>query len=648
MHLRQPLQRSIRANYKRQKRFIARIHKHKEAAAATNDAERVNSDEQSKMEVDGDSGNVDDAELTSLDSEERAAINSDDEMKKLEDFETELQDDVDAKAITEDDLGPIVAKMCKNWNFTEQRFTDLTHSWYIAHSTLLVEDAAWQLCREKARMNETERRRKAAIDAERERLRHLRELREQLAAREEDCVLRDMIRDDDNLPDFAALDRREQAVAEWKDAKKRGDPPYLSEEQLAKIVGVESTTKVGAAEIKKELKGEVIILPFALKKISRGRYYFKCSGKKVAGKVQFNAIYYCIAHYRELIDLSNKKEAPSSQSLGFVQCIDSILDVQCRESSVYIDIAKNQKNKNDAVRMLKVYKERGGDLNVIDKDGKSMLMHAVWNENLELIQWLLSEKVNINVSSAKGKNNLLHILMNHIERNKQTNIRQLFHCISNKRKGALKKLTKQFNSDGYDPLLLGIRHLVEDRNYQREYRDYFKQKDAEQEWNEKCDKLDENRQDLKAENLRKWHDRHPIDYTEIDLDEIDMKIECAEWRMLPKPIDDERKSSLNTNSSSYPFSALNSEDQNMLMCSQPVDDQDDSEMNRNPDSEDERGPAPKPMNVTETVKKMMTSNNSLNISQNTDLHKMFKTEKWNDHKWSLEVCVHILGCLATD
>ena len=94
------------------------------------------------------------------------------------------------------------------------------------------------------------------------------------------------------------------------------------------------------------------------------------------------------------------------------------------------------------------------------------------------------------------------------------------------------------------------------------------------------------------------------------------------------------------------FGALDRADQDMLMSSQPVetqdDEQEDHEMAENKEPEDERGPIPKPMNVTETVSKLLSSG-TLNVGQNEDLHKHFKTEEWNDHKWAL-VCDIVFEC----
>ena len=83
---------------KKQKRFIARIHKHKkDAAGGDGGGDASGQSAESKMEVepagsDGDHDVDEFDDLTSLDSEERNAINSDDEMKKLEDFESELRE----------------------------------------------------------------------------------------------------------------------------------------------------------------------------------------------------------------------------------------------------------------------------------------------------------------------------------------------------------------------------------------------------------------------------------------------------------------------------------------------------------------------------------------------------------------------------
>ena len=85
-----------------------------------------------------------------------------------------------------------------------------------------------------------------------------------------------------------------------------------------------------------------------------------------------------------------------------------------------------------------------------DKDGKTLLFHAVWNENLELIQWLLKQRVKVDVVSKK-------------ERNSKTNTRQLLRCIFNStnksKQKKLRNISISFNDFGHSPLLRHVDDL---------------------------------------------------------------------------------------------------------------------------------------------------------------------------------------------
>eukprot|EP01084_Bolivina_argentea_P085259 154094_1 len=167
----------------------------------------------------------------------------------------------------------------------------------------------------------------------------------------------------------------------------------------------------------------------------------------------------------------------------------------------------------------------------------------------------------------------------------------------------------------------------------------------------------------KKKRSDEWHKKHPIDHTEIDLDEIDFEIECAEWKLAPKPPPPPKPTALATTTAAFAsagfdpntglsttinnapltgFSNLEENIQSVLMSSQPIEseqeeseeekdiilpDQDDINKNKNKNKnkkddkkekedqdsdDDDIGPAPEPMDVTDKVKGMV-SNGQLNI-----------------------------------
>eukprot|EP01083_Nonionella_stella_P092242 258159_1 len=631
----------IRANYDKQVKYMAKIHKKKgksEEEEETRTVMDVDEDDESDPDMDVSMNYVDSddslSSVSSLDSEERNAIDSDDEMKKLEDYRSELKDDVDPEAIKEADLAPLIEQLCAHWKYTKTQYVALVKKWYYAHQSLVVGDSAWQLCREQARNDETQRRRQFVIETQRKKLKHLKDLRKEWNAGshgENDStvpIVRQMIRQ----PDFTILEEREQQIKEWKKAKKHGEPPLITEAELEKANGVDCTQKVGSHEIKSSFKAQIKTLRFVKKDAA-----YACNGDKLMKELKPNVLYYCLAHNKN----EESDKTAKSQSLGYLHLLPSIYDVKHKKHNIYVEIAKLKSCASDALALIKTYDRHGGDLNETDKDGRSMLMHALTNDNLELIEWLLSKKVSSSlVECDKKHNNILHAAMNHMN-DTNVNIMQLLSSIWDNVRGdkqtILSNLSAQYNADGYTPLLLAIKQLLQSGSRsatKQTFLDYFEHKVALKQWRNDCKKKDDARERLKQQQLERWYKQHPIDYVEIDLDEIDFEVLCAEWRVSakPTPVD-----------SSSLFDNLNTNEQNLFLSSQPISQETEDEEKaivlneEKAESDDERAPSPPPMNVTQKVIETFVSNRQLHIDQSTDLHQIFNTKEWNDRKWTLEV-----------
>merc|ERR1712130_944986 len=158
-------------------------------------------------------------------------------------------------------------------------------------------------------------------------------------------MMRRMIK---HLPDFSILDFREEQVAKWKKSGKRGEPPFICQTELDKITGVDCTQKLGSQEIKNVFKDETITLDFVQKYRNKEEHKYIYKGCKIMRDLEVERIYYCLFHYAQ-----NRKESnhPSTQSLGFLYCSKAALFC----SNAFIQIVKKEKNKNDALELLKTY-----------------------------------------------------------------------------------------------------------------------------------------------------------------------------------------------------------------------------------------------------------------------------------------------------